>query len=63
MRTFWFTLATDIVNAVVRVVLALVLGKQRAEKAFRPVVQALIALSAVVVLGLVIGVFYFALSN
>ncbi len=63
MRTFWFTLATDIVNAVVRVVLLLLLGKEGAEKAFRPVMKALVVLSTVIVIGLVIGVFYRVLSN
>jgi hypothetical protein len=63
MRTFWFTLATDIVNAVVRGVLSLLLGNERAEKAFKPVMKTLIVVSAVVILGLVIGVLYFALSS
>lgn len=63
MRTFWFTLVTDLVNAAVRVVLLLLLGKDGAEKAYKPVIRALIVLSTVIVIGLVIGVFYRVLSN
>jgi multisubunit Na+/H+ antiporter MnhC subunit len=63
MRTFWFTLAADIVNGGVRVVLLLLLGKEGAENAFRPVMKALILLSTVIVIGLVISVFYLVLCN
>ncbi len=63
MRTFWFKLVADIVNAVVRVVLLLLLGKEGAEKAYKPVMKALIVLSTVVAIGLVIGAFYRVLSN
>ena len=63
MRTFWFTLVTDLVNAVVRAVLLLLLGKEEAEKAYKPVMKALIVLSIVVVICLVCGAFYRVLRN